>query len=274
MATGRSSFRASCRRSRRVRRSRRSCADSSVSRRCRPLLRNARRAGLLARGPVSYGDMGTIGVADAPTTTVHLNAAGRRVVRDAYALGFAAGGSRLPPAQAAARRALDALHRRSAERPRRARATSPTRPRRLRRALRRAGTTRDPTGRLAARARSGDGRKEGVERLELSLHHASRGRRERRCVPACAVRTTQSRWVVRRRAGDRVLADRAAACCPTSGAAPRSDASSGEPLGHRRRSDGDVSFPRSSSTPVHGPSPSRFATTACRRARRGAMITT
>ena len=71
------------------------------------LLRAARRAGLLVRGSISYGDMGTIGVADAATTTVHLNAEGRRVVRDAYALGFASGGSRLPPAQAAARRALE-----------------------------------------------------------------------------------------------------------------------------------------------------------------------
>ena len=70
------------------------------------LLRAATRAGLLARGAISYGDMGTIGVADAPTTTVHLNAAGRRVVRQAYALGFAAGGGRLPPAQATARAAL------------------------------------------------------------------------------------------------------------------------------------------------------------------------
>jgi hypothetical protein len=70
------------------------------------LLRAATRAGLLARAATSYGDMGTIGVADAPTTTVHLNAAGRRVVRQAYALGFTAGSGRLPPAQATARRAL------------------------------------------------------------------------------------------------------------------------------------------------------------------------
>jgi hypothetical protein len=70
------------------------------------LLRSAQRAGLLTRGPISYGDMGAIGVADAPTTTVHLNAAGRRVVREAYALSFAPGGGRLLPAQAAARRAL------------------------------------------------------------------------------------------------------------------------------------------------------------------------
>lgn len=70
------------------------------------LLRAASRAGLLARGAISYGDLGTIGVADAPTTTVHLNAAGRRIVREAYALGFTGGGGRLPPAQATARRAL------------------------------------------------------------------------------------------------------------------------------------------------------------------------
>ncbi len=70
------------------------------------LLRHARSAGLLAPGAIDYGDMGSIGVADAPTTTVDLYAAGRHVVREAYALGFATGSNRLSSAQADARRAL------------------------------------------------------------------------------------------------------------------------------------------------------------------------
>jgi hypothetical protein len=75
-------------------------------RRVQMLLRGAQQAGLFGRGAISYGDMGTIGVSDAPTTTIRLNAAGRRIVRSAYALGMTAGSSRLPPAQAKARRAL------------------------------------------------------------------------------------------------------------------------------------------------------------------------
>jgi hypothetical protein len=70
------------------------------------LLQRAKAAGLLARGRIDYGDMGTIGVADAPTTTVRLRAAGRILVRQAYALGITAGSDRMPPAQAEARRAL------------------------------------------------------------------------------------------------------------------------------------------------------------------------
>jgi hypothetical protein len=70
------------------------------------LLRSAMRARLFARRPISYGDMGTIGVSDMPTTTVELNAAGRSVVRHAYALGAAVNSHRLPAAQANARRAL------------------------------------------------------------------------------------------------------------------------------------------------------------------------
>jgi hypothetical protein len=73
------------------------------------LLRNARAAGLLSPAAVDYGDMGTIGVADAPTTTVRLNAAGRRITREAYALGFDVGSGRIPPAQARARKALSAF---------------------------------------------------------------------------------------------------------------------------------------------------------------------
>jgi hypothetical protein len=70
------------------------------------LLQRARAAGLLGGAAIDYGDMGSIGVADAPTTTLRLNAAGRRITRAAYALGFAVGAGRLPVAQAQARRAL------------------------------------------------------------------------------------------------------------------------------------------------------------------------
>ena len=66
------------------------------------LLRRAARAGLLVHGPIDYG---TVGVSDMPTTTVLLNAAGRHVKRQAYALG-ATGGSPLPARQAQARKAL------------------------------------------------------------------------------------------------------------------------------------------------------------------------
>ena len=41
--------------------------------------------------------MGTIGVSDAPTTTLIVNAAGRHVARQAYALGITAAGGRLSP---------------------------------------------------------------------------------------------------------------------------------------------------------------------------------
>jgi hypothetical protein len=66
------------------------------------LLRRAVRAGLLVRGPIDYG---TVGVTDMPTTTVLLNAGGKQVKRQAYALG-ATGGSPLPARQARARQAL------------------------------------------------------------------------------------------------------------------------------------------------------------------------
>jgi hypothetical protein len=46
------------------------------------------------------------GISDMPTTTLVVRAAGRRVVRSAYALGASAGGPGVTPAQAAARRAL------------------------------------------------------------------------------------------------------------------------------------------------------------------------
>lgn len=70
------------------------------------LLRQALRSGLLARHPIDYGDMGSVGISDAPSTTVRVHAAGRRVLREAYALGIATGSSRMPPAQATARRDL------------------------------------------------------------------------------------------------------------------------------------------------------------------------
>jgi hypothetical protein len=74
--------------------------------RVQALLRRAKAAGLLAPGTIDYGDMGTIGVADAPTTTLRMHAAGRTIVREAYALGITRGGGRMPPAQAEARRRL------------------------------------------------------------------------------------------------------------------------------------------------------------------------
>jgi hypothetical protein len=69
------------------------------------LLRRAQAAGLLARGAIGYGDMGSVGVSDMPTTTLIVNVRGRHVLRSAYALG-ATQGRRLSPAQVRARRAL------------------------------------------------------------------------------------------------------------------------------------------------------------------------
>lgn len=70
------------------------------------LLQRAKAAGLLSPGAIDYGDMGSIGIADAPTTTLVLNAGGRHVRRDAYALGIDPAAGRLSPAQTRARRAL------------------------------------------------------------------------------------------------------------------------------------------------------------------------
>jgi hypothetical protein len=67
------------------------------------LLRPALRAGLLAAGTIDYGDMGSVGISDAPTTTLVLHAAGRKVTREAYALGVT---GRTTPVQAKARSAL------------------------------------------------------------------------------------------------------------------------------------------------------------------------
>jgi hypothetical protein len=70
------------------------------------LLRRARDAGLLRRGTIDYGDMGSVGVSDMPTTTVDLRAGGRQIERQAYALGVQGHGGRLTPAQDRARLAL------------------------------------------------------------------------------------------------------------------------------------------------------------------------
>ena len=70
------------------------------------LLKRARRAGLLAPRAIDYGDMGSVGVSDGPTTTLVLNAGGKRVTRQAYALGIAVGAGRLSAEQMTARRAL------------------------------------------------------------------------------------------------------------------------------------------------------------------------
>jgi hypothetical protein len=70
------------------------------------LLARAKSAGLLVPGRINYGDMGSVGISDAPTTTVFLDAGGRRVSRSAYALGVGAGHGRLTPTQASARAAL------------------------------------------------------------------------------------------------------------------------------------------------------------------------
>jgi hypothetical protein len=70
------------------------------------LLTRAQQAGLLARRVIDYGDMGAVGVSDGPTTALVVNANGRHVVREAYALGMGAGGGRLSAQQVAARQAL------------------------------------------------------------------------------------------------------------------------------------------------------------------------
>jgi hypothetical protein len=71
------------------------------------LLQRARQAGLLVPSAIDYGDMGAVGVSDMPTTTLLVNAAGRSVKRQAYALGMTAHGRGLTAAQAAARHALE-----------------------------------------------------------------------------------------------------------------------------------------------------------------------
>jgi hypothetical protein len=70
------------------------------------VLRRARAAGLLASRTIDYGDMAAVGVSDMPTTTLFVNAAGKRFEHQAYALGATARGRRLSPAQAKARLAL------------------------------------------------------------------------------------------------------------------------------------------------------------------------
>lgn len=80
-----------------------------TERQVQALLKRARQAGLLARGTIDYGDMGTIGISDAATTTLIVNANGRHLKREAYALGITAHGGRLSPEQARARRVLAAF---------------------------------------------------------------------------------------------------------------------------------------------------------------------
>jgi hypothetical protein len=72
------------------------------------LLSQAERAGLLAPGAIDYGDMGSVGVADMPTTTVTLTTDAGTVDRAAYALGGGTvpGGHDLSAAQQSARAAL------------------------------------------------------------------------------------------------------------------------------------------------------------------------
>ena len=74
--------------------------------RVQALLRRAKQAGLLAGHAIDYGDMGSVGVSDMPTTTVTLNAGGRHVQLRAYALGAPSHGGRLSDAQTRARLAL------------------------------------------------------------------------------------------------------------------------------------------------------------------------
>jgi hypothetical protein len=77
-----------------------------AERRVQAILARARAAGLLARGAIAYG---MPGVSDMPTTTLILNAGGRQITRQAYALGTTAGGRPLPAKQAKARRLLAAF---------------------------------------------------------------------------------------------------------------------------------------------------------------------
>ena len=70
------------------------------------LLARAKAAGLLTPGRVDYGDMGTVGISDAPTTALTINAGGKHIVRSAYALGISAPSNRMPAKVAAARKAL------------------------------------------------------------------------------------------------------------------------------------------------------------------------
>jgi hypothetical protein len=72
------------------------------------LLGQAKGAGLLAPGAIDYGDMGSVGVSDMPTTTVTFATDGATVDRAAYALGGGdiPGGHNLSAAQQSARAAL------------------------------------------------------------------------------------------------------------------------------------------------------------------------
>jgi len=72
------------------------------------LLAAAIRAGL--DRDASYTDLGSVGIADAPTTTFTLAVDGRVHTVEVYALGMDGGGvSTMPPAEARARRRLEAF---------------------------------------------------------------------------------------------------------------------------------------------------------------------
>jgi len=74
--------------------------------RMQALIEAARQSGLLDGPGGDYGDMGSIGITDMPTTTVLLNVDGKQVVHDAYALFADSGANHLTPAQSAARKTL------------------------------------------------------------------------------------------------------------------------------------------------------------------------
>ena len=141
------------------------------------VLARAKAAGLLAPRGIDYGGMGAVGVSDMPTTTLVVNAAGKRFKRQAYALGAPAQGGRLSPAQARARKTLQQfIAGLPARRVRRRFAA--TCGRRLRRALPRTGAARLGADRVAAGEQSRDGRQACLERSRLPLHQRRRRARE------------------------------------------------------------------------------------------------
>lgn len=70
------------------------------------ILIRARDAGLLTAPTVPYGDMGTIGISDAPTTVLTITADGSTVTHEAYALEMGADAPGVPADVAAARKNL------------------------------------------------------------------------------------------------------------------------------------------------------------------------
>ena len=132
-------------------------------------------AGLLAPRTIDYGDMGSIGIADAPTTTLVVNAA--RPQRQAAGLcarhhgrgraALARTGQGAPGARALRRAASPGRVRRSLRAPCH---------RRLRRSVPRPGAARLASRRLAAREQPRNGREARVERPGVPLHPGQRGR--------------------------------------------------------------------------------------------------